>query len=444
MSTISASTTTTTAYVVTADTTGALVLQTGATPTTALTLSSAQLMTLPNDASISGLTVGKGGGATSTNTAVGASALNATNTIGDCTAFGYQALKLTTGKQNTAVGSNAGASMTSGEGLAAFGWNAANLNTADNVTALGHNTLGVNTTGANNTAVGNAALNVNTTGGSNTAVGRQALVANTTASNNTAVGYQALYSNTTGTQNTAIGREAGKNITTANYNCFVGDGAGTSTTGARNTFIGQGAGNAVTTGANNTIIGGYSGNGSPLGNTGSSFIVFADGNGNVKQFWHSDGYWEYVSNTQLRLPSTGGTGYIGYLADSSSIQISYNSTGNGVRLTSGATSWSTWSDQRLKNVTGTYTAPLADISQLQPIKFTWKSDEENKPQVGILAQSVQPVVPEAVEEGTISLEDETKYLTVRYTELIPLMVAAIQELKAELDTVKAELAALRG
>ena len=87
---------------------------------------------------------------------------------------------------------------------------------------------------------------------------------------------------------------------------------------------------------------------------------------------------------------------------------------------------------------------MADISQLQPIKFTWKSDEENKPQVGILAQSVQPVVPEAVEEGTISLEDETKYLTVRYTELIPLMVAAIQELKAELDTVKAELAALRG
>jgi len=42
MTTISSSTTTTTAYIVTADTTGALVLQTGATPTTALTLSSSQ------------------------------------------------------------------------------------------------------------------------------------------------------------------------------------------------------------------------------------------------------------------------------------------------------------------------------------------------------------------------------------------------------------------
>jgi hypothetical protein len=42
MSTISASTTTTTAYVVTADTTGALVLQTGATPTTAVTVDTSQ------------------------------------------------------------------------------------------------------------------------------------------------------------------------------------------------------------------------------------------------------------------------------------------------------------------------------------------------------------------------------------------------------------------
>ena len=45
MSTISASTTTTTAYKVTADTTGTLVLQTGVTPTTAVTISSAQVAT---------------------------------------------------------------------------------------------------------------------------------------------------------------------------------------------------------------------------------------------------------------------------------------------------------------------------------------------------------------------------------------------------------------
>jgi hypothetical protein len=53
MSTISASTTSTTAYKVTADTTGALVLQTGATPTTAVTIGADQSVTLA-----SALTIG--------------------------------------------------------------------------------------------------------------------------------------------------------------------------------------------------------------------------------------------------------------------------------------------------------------------------------------------------------------------------------------------------
>ena len=48
MSTIKSSTTLTTAYSVEADTTGALVIQTGATPTTAVTVSSAQVVTLAN------------------------------------------------------------------------------------------------------------------------------------------------------------------------------------------------------------------------------------------------------------------------------------------------------------------------------------------------------------------------------------------------------------
>jgi hypothetical protein len=47
MSTISASTTSTTAYKVTADTTGALVLQTGATPTTAMTIDASQNVNIP-------------------------------------------------------------------------------------------------------------------------------------------------------------------------------------------------------------------------------------------------------------------------------------------------------------------------------------------------------------------------------------------------------------
>jgi hypothetical protein len=54
MSTISASTTSTTAYKVTADTTGTLVLQTGASPTTAMTISSAQVVNFANAPTVAG------------------------------------------------------------------------------------------------------------------------------------------------------------------------------------------------------------------------------------------------------------------------------------------------------------------------------------------------------------------------------------------------------
>jgi hypothetical protein len=112
-----------------------------------------------------------------------------------------------------------------------------------------------------------------------------------------------------------------------------------------------------------------------------------------------------------------------------------NGSFNGAYIVWGATSWSANSDARLKNVTGTYTNALSDITQIQPVKFTWKSDETNTSYVGVIAQSVQNVVPEAMSQNKLpSSGDETEYLGVRYTDLIPLMIASIQELKAINDT----------
>ena len=57
MSTISASTTTTTAYKVTADTTGTLVLQTGSSPTTAVTIDTSQNIVLAGTIRMAAYTV---------------------------------------------------------------------------------------------------------------------------------------------------------------------------------------------------------------------------------------------------------------------------------------------------------------------------------------------------------------------------------------------------
>ena len=132
--------------------------------------------------------------------------------------------------------------------------------------------------------------------------------------------------------------------------------------------------------------------------------------------------------------------------------ICYSSTANadvtgGVHLTNGATSWSGNSDMRLKNKTGDILNALEDINKIEPLKFTWKYGPDNNSHVGVSAQSVENVVPEAIDRG-VDVErqregDETEYMKVRYTELIPLSIAAIKELKAEVESLKAEIASLK-
>jgi hypothetical protein len=138
---------------------------------------------------------------------------------------------------------------------------------------------------------------------------------------------------------------------------------------------------------------------------------------------------------------------LGSWSNNGSSFVIQSNAGAGVALVSeSATSWSAYSDVRLKNVTGKIENALTGVMQLEPIKFTWKKDKENTPQVGISAQSILPVLPEAVDEATnfSDLKDDTKYLMVKYTELIPLLAAAIQELNAKVDAQAAEIKALKG
>jgi hypothetical protein len=236
-------------------------------------------VTMANDASISGLTVGKGAGAVSTNTAVGASALSS-NTTGDFnTAIGYAALNASTalvgvagntaigglalttntsGESNTGVGFSALRFTTTGSFNSSLGRNALRQNTTGSYSvAVGNDALYTSTTGSNNTAVGYGAGYNNTTGASNVAVGREALNANTTASNNTAVGYQAGYTGTTATQVVAIGSGA-LYANTVNYGTAVGFNAlNANQTGAANAAFGAYALSTNTTGAGNSAFGAF-------------------------------------------------------------------------------------------------------------------------------------------------------------------------------------------
>jgi hypothetical protein len=123
-------------------------------------------------------------------------------------------------------------------------------------TAIGYNTLFRNTTGSVNTATGAFALYVNTTGQANTAAGVSALSSNTVGSYNTAGGYFSLYSNTAGLSNTAVGQRSLYNNLTGSSNTAIGDGAlNLNAYGNHNTAIGYGANVNVNNLENATAIG---------------------------------------------------------------------------------------------------------------------------------------------------------------------------------------------
>jgi len=252
-------------------TTGRVVYST----TGGLETDSANLLYSGTDLTVYGITVGRGAGAVSTNTAVGASAL-ASNSVGsDVTAVGYNALTLSTGGYSSAFGSAAGASITSGVTLDAFGYQSLNLATGNNNVAFGANSARNTTTGSSNVAVGREALYSNTTASSSTAVGYQAGYTGN-ASNNTAVGYQSLYSATNG-NHTAIGYRAGYGQTTGSFNVFVGYQAGLNATTLSNcTITGYGAvGTGIATGTYISVYGTSAGASLTSGSYVDAFGVLA-------------------------------------------------------------------------------------------------------------------------------------------------------------------------
>jgi hypothetical protein len=100
-------------------------------------------------------------------------------------------------------------------------------------------------------------------------------------------------------------------------------------------------------------------------------------------------------------------------------------------LSDGSTSWSSSSDERQKNIIEPISDATKKVASLRAVIGSYKSDETNKRRSFLIAQDVQQVLPEAVTEAPDG------FLGVAYSDVIPLLVAAIQELKAEFDAYKA-------
>ena len=80
------------------------------------------------------------------------------------------------------------------------------------------------------------------------------------------------------------------------------------------------------------------------------------------------------------------------------------------------------SDRRLKNVGERFTAGLAELNKLDVYNYTFKKDKENTPRVGVMAQDLQKVFPNAVVKG------DDGFLRIRMEDMFYAMINAIKEL----------------
>ena len=291
----------------------------------------------------------------------------------------------------------------------------------------------------------------------NTAVGASALAANTTGASNTSLGYQAGYSNTTGISNVFIGDGAGYSNTTANSNTFIGSGvfgffypAGYyNTTGTQNTYIGGGG--IMTTGSKNTILGLYNGNQGGLDiRTASNYIVLSDGDGNPTLVSTGAGSISANNptlglNSELCLMRASVKRYfIWNDGSTNNLNVTPASFSSGVTLGPTATAWSAYSDRRIKSNIVDIEYGLSTIMAMQPRRYTVIANGVNS--IGFIAQELKTVLPEAVVGEEIPFDDadtpqerSSKTMGIAKDHIIPVLVKAIQELKAEVDSLKAQI-----
>lgn len=147
-----------------------------------------------------------------------------------------------------------------------------------------------------------------------------------------------------------------------------------------------------------------------------------------------------VSSRTLALNGNGGNVGINTLT------ANYPLTVNGQPAANGYTTFTNYSDFRLKENIQDLPPILSKINKLRPVTFNYneltKFTEVARSRniCGIIAQELENVFPEMV--GTTKIDD-TEYLDTNLSNLTMYLVKAIQELSAKVDAQAAEIAELK-
>ncbi len=114
-----------------------------------------------------------------------------------------------------------------------------------------------------------------------------------------------------------------------------------------------------------------------------------------------------------------------------------NTSGSaGPYVSQGGTSWTSSSDQRLKDDVQEISYGLDTVKALEPVSYVRNDRDVEGRELGFIAQGVEGVVDEIVNV------DDTGYYGLNYQGLIPILTKAIQEQQATIEALEARITAL--
>jgi hypothetical protein len=297
---------------------------------------------------------------------------------------------LTDGHSNVTIGHDAGDAITTGDYNVCLGVEAGTGHTTNSRSVYIGYQAGKLVNASSSVVIGERALDA-LSGAYNqhTVIGSQACTSTSSGNHQVAFGYQALNSQTSGNKNTAVGYEALELVTTGDHNTALGYEAGDKVTGEQNTLIGGSAGssgtNDLTSGDNNTII----------------------------------GYNAAASSATVDNEITLGNSSIATLR----CQV---------------TSITALSDKRDKENIQPSNYGLDVVDKLKPVTFDWNTRDGAKvgqKDLGFIAQDLQEVDDENLK---LVYDNNPEKLEASYGRLVPVLVKAIQELKAEIELLKSK------
>ncbi|MFL5748546.1 MAG: tail fiber domain-containing protein, partial [Niastella sp.] len=200
-------------------------------------------------------------------------------------------------------------------------------------------------------------------------------------------------------------------------------------------------------GYNSTLLPILNGNNTAyLYGTGRDFVI-GNAASTYNLLFFTDGF--DVTDEKLRITSAGNVG-IGTTSPADKLSVAgaiVPAADNTYTLGKSGARWSAvWaangviqtSDARLKTDIEPLQYGLKEVLQLRPVSFKWKNERNSPRKLGLLAQEVQPIIPEV-----IANDEQNGILGMNYAELVPVLINAIKEQQRQIEEIQNRITDLK-